>query len=93
MWDTAKVLDLISGRYEGGWGILVLTDKRLISVGKGFFKLKDEDFSLDKISSIQYKTGLMFGEITIFKSGDKVKIEMTNKKRTRIFAEKIRSLI
>ena len=37
---------------------------------KGFiFGLKVEDFPYDKISSIQYETGLIFGKLTIFTSG------------------------
>ena len=41
---------------------LVATNKRLIFVDKGFVVgLKVEDFPYDKISSIQYETGILMG--------------------------------
>jgi len=55
LWDNEKVENIIQGLYNNGNGILVGTNKRLIFIDKGIiFGIKVEDFSYDKISSIQY---------------------------------------
>ncbi len=45
------------------------------------------------MSSIQYETGMIFGKITIFASGNRAEIDQVEKKRTRTFAEYARSKI
>lgn len=94
LWDDEDVLDVVQGIYENGTGILVATQKRLVFVDKGWlYGLRVEDFSLDKISSIQYETGLVFGSITIFTSGNKAVIKQVEKGRVRTFAESVRARI
>lgn len=49
------IFGLVQGVYNGGQGILVATDRRLLFVDKGmFYGLKVEDFGLDKVTSIQF---------------------------------------
>lgn len=94
LWDDEQVLDLVQGFYNTGTGILVATQKRLLFIDKGILGgLKVEDFPLDKISSIQYSTGLLLGEITIFTSGNKAVIKNVDKAQTRTFAEGARARI
>src|SRR4051812_25141567 len=67
LWHDEKVENIVQGFYNNGNGILVATNKRLVFVDKGLlFGLKVEDFPYDKISSIQYETGLLMGKLTIF---------------------------
>ncbi len=92
--DDETLKDVVRGYYNSGNGILVSTDKRLIFIDKGvMWGLKVEDFPFDKISSIQYETGLMSGEIIIFASGNKAKIELVANDRCKAFCENVRSLI
>jgi hypothetical protein len=92
LWDDEEALDVIQGTYNNGNGILVATQKRLVFVDKGiFYGLKVEDFPLDKISSIQYETGMLLGSITIFTSGNKAIIKNVDKTRARTFAEGVRA--
>lgn len=94
LWEDEKVEHAIEGSYHQGRGLLIATNKRLIFVDKGFiYGLKVEDFPYDKITSIQYKTGLMWGEITIFASGNKAVITETWKKETQNFSEYVRARI
>ena len=94
LWDDEQVLDLVQGFYNHGTGILVATQKRLLFVDKGMLGgLKVEDFPLDKISSLQYSTGLLLGEITVFTSGNKAVIKNVDKTQTRTFAEGVRARI
>lgn len=92
LWENEKVEQIINGNYNNGNGILVATNKRLIFVDKGLlFGLKVEDFPYAKITSIQYETGMLMGEITIFASGNKAEIKHLDKSKTRVFAEFIRA--
>ena len=94
LWDDEQVLDLVQGFYNNGTGILVATQKRLLFVDKGLLGgLKVEDFPLDKISSLQYSTGILLGEITVFTSGNKAIIKNVDKRQARSFAEGVRARI
>ena len=67
LWDDEIVEGMITGTYNNGLGALFVTNKRLIFVDKGLlFGLKVEDFPLDKITSVQYETGLLLGKITLY---------------------------
>lgn len=94
LWHDENLEHIIRGTYDNGAGILAATNKRLVFVDKGLiFGLRVEDFPYDKITSIQYETGLIMGEITIFSSGNKAVIKHLDKSRTRIFAEFVRARI
>ncbi|MFD1955838.1 PH domain-containing protein [Paenibacillus thailandensis] len=93
LWQDEAVERIVQGLYNNGNGLLVGTNKRLIFVDKGVFKLRVEDFPYDKLTSIQYETGLMFGEITIFASGNKAVIKNIEKQQVRNFAEGVRAKI
>lgn len=91
--SAEKVDNLAQGIYNNQQGILVSTDRRLIFIDKGLSHLKVEDFPLDKISSIQYETGLVFGSITIHTSGNAAKIMNIGSASARSFAEFVRGKI
>jgi len=94
LWEDEVVEKLVQGIYGSGYGILVATNKRLIFVDKGWiYGLRVEDFPYDKITSIQYETGVFYGEIKIFASGNKADITQINKKQARDFAEYVRARI
>lgn len=89
--STEIVDNLAQGTYNNGQGILVSTNRRLLFVDKGMlYGLKVEDFPLDKISSIQYETGLLLGGIKIHTTGNIAKIENVEKSSARSFAEFVR---
>lgn len=89
---TEIIDNMVQGVYNNGNGILVSTDRRLLFVDKGIlYGLKVEDFPLDKISSIQYDTGLLMGSIKIHTSGNVAKIDNVDKKSARGFAEFVRN--
>src|SRR6478672_8751933 len=71
LWEDEQLEKAVQGWYESGTGLLVATNKRLIFIDKGMVKLRVEDFPYDKMTSIQYETGWVQGEITIFASGNK----------------------
>lgn len=89
-----KVISLVPGVYNKGFGILVATSKRLIFIDKGLiYGLKIEDFGLDKVSSIQYSSGILTADIVIMASGNAAKIESVDKAAGRDFCDKARELL
>lgn len=86
---VSEIVDnIVQGTYKNGNGILVSTNRRLIFIDKGLiYGLKVEDFPLDKISSIQYETGLVLGKIKIHTSGNIATIDNIEKSSARRFAE------
>ena len=93
LWEDEVPERVITGTYNNGNGILVATDRRLMFVDKGVFSFKMEDFAYDKITSIESKTGMMFGGITIYASGNKEEIANVDKESTRSFADYLRAKI
>lgn len=94
LWDDETVENIIQGFYNNGNGILVATNKRLVFVDKGLiFGLKVEDFPYDKITTIQYETGLLFGKLTIFSSSNKAVIEQVTKSKVRVFGDWVRARV
>lgn len=89
---SVEIIDNVAqGTYNNSQGILVSTNRRLLFVDKGMlYGLKVEDFPLDKITSIQYETGLLLGGIKIHTSGNIAKIENVEKATARSFAEFVR---
>ena len=88
----AQFASVQQGMYNGGQSLLVATNERLVFINKGMiYGLTVEDFSNDKITSIQHETGMMFGTVTIFASGNKVTVKQIQpKERARAFAEGVR---
>ena len=93
LWENELPEKLITGRYNNGRGMLVATNRRLIFIDKGMVSLKVEDFSYDKIASIESKTGMVFGSLTIYASGNKEKFEYADKELLRGFADFLRAKI
>ena len=94
LWENESIENMISGTYNNGNGILVATNSRLIFVDKGLiFGLKVEDFPLDKITSIQYSTGILLGKLTIYASGNKAIIDNVDKVQVRLFGDFVRNKI
>ncbi len=90
--EDEEMFGLVQGVYNGGQGILVATNKRLLFIDKGLiYGLKVEDFGLDKITSVQYESGLLFADIKIMASGNIAKIQNVEKNSGRIFSEKVRA--
>lgn len=93
LWEDELPEIAIQGLYNNKNGLLVATNKRLVFVDKGMFSLTVEDFPYDKVTSLQYNTGLMFGGLEIYASGNKAEIKQVNKDQVKPFAEYVRARI
>jgi hypothetical protein len=93
LWDDETVERMVGGRYGGGIGLLVLTNRRLIFLKDGVMRQTHEDFPLDRISSVQWSSGMAFGKMQIFVSGNKAEIDNMNKKDGKDLTELLRNHI
>lgn len=92
LWEDELPETLVQGNYNNSIGVLFATNKRLLFVDKGFLGgLKVEDFPYDKITSIQYETGMLMGRLTIFAAGNRAEITQCDKKLVRAFGEFVRA--
>ena len=90
LWEGEQVQLMAAGRYGAGQGLLVLTDRRLLFVMDGLTRQTTEDFPLDKVSSVQWTTSMVWGTLTIFASGNKADIDQMDKKDGKQLADAIR---
>jgi hypothetical protein len=91
LWEGESVHLMAAGRYGGGTGLVVLTDRRLLFVMDGVMRQTIEDFPLDKVSSVQWSSGMALGTLTIFASGNKADIDQMNKKDGKQIADTVRA--
>ena len=74
LWQGETVQHMASGTYGNGTGLIVLTDRRLLFVMDGWTQSKTEDFPIERISSVQWSSGMLMGTITVYASGNKAEI-------------------
>lgn len=68
---------IVRGLYNGRNGVLVATTGRIIFFDKGrFWGMQVEEFRYENITSVEYSTGLISGEIVIHTAGKSTKIDM-----------------
>ena len=91
LWESESVHLMAAGRYGGGTGLVVLTDRRLLFVMDGMTRQTIEDFPLDKVSSVQWSSGMVLGTLTVFASGNKADIDQMNKKDGKQIADTVRA--
>ncbi|MGG5207853.1 PH domain-containing protein [Chryseobacterium sp. MIQD13] len=94
--EDEKIVYLVEGRNKltNHHIILVATERRLIFVDKEFmYGLKVEDFSYDKVSSIQYEKSLMLASIDIHISDNVLEIDNVGKYYAELFCEKVRDFM
>lgn len=91
--DEEDIEDMLQGRHNNKQGILVATSKRILFINKGVvYGLTVLDFSYDKMTSIDYTTGILEGKLTLYATGNATIIDnVIPKKRVREFGENIRS--
>ncbi|MDR6404298.1 MULTISPECIES: PH domain-containing protein [Chryseobacterium] len=94
--EDEKIVYLVEGRNKTTTHhiVLVATDRRLIFIDKEvFYGLKVEDFSYDKVTSIQYEKEFMLASIDIIVSGEILEIDGVGKYEAELFCEKVRDFM
>lgn len=91
--DDETVLGLASGTYSDKPALMVLTDQRIIFIGRWAFQTQSEDFPISRISSVEVKNGVALAEIKICASNQEAKISGLARAEAKAIAEKARELI
>ena len=73
------VEQIASGMYSDGVGILVATNFRLLFLFKGLVRSITEDFAYNRISSIEYKSGIALASVNVYVSNQKAEIKNLTK--------------
>ena len=88
--DDESVLYLTSGLMDGNTWLIVCTEKRIIFLDKGMiYGLKQREIPLEKINSIEQKTGMVFGSIGIWDGASRMEIRNVMKKTVKPFVETV----
>ena len=93
LWPTETVMHLTSGTYSNGNGLLVVTDARILFLFMGVIRSMSEDFRYDRISSIEYKGGMLLATITVYVSNQKAVIQNVEKSLAKRIVDEVRATI
>jgi hypothetical protein len=94
LWEDELPEKIIEGHYSDlSPRVLVVTNKRLILIHKSFWSSSVEDFSFNKITTIQYSKGMLRGGMEIYASGNRTEIRDIKLNEVGPFAEYIRTKI
>src|SRR5690349_7190273 len=93
LWEDERVDRMVSGSYGGGLGLLVLTDRRLLFLKDGITSKTHEDFPIERVTSVQWSSGMATGKVIIFASGNKAEITNVTKKDGKDLTDLVRSRI
>lgn len=89
-----QVFAFSSGFMDGKSWLIVLTDKRILFLNKGFlYGLDQSSISLDKINSISGSTGILFGDIVVEDGANKHWIKRVWKGSVAKFIAKAREVM
>ena len=93
LWEDELPEAIVQGTYESSHGLLIATNKRVIFLDKGIISFKMEDFAFDKISSIEFKSGMIWGEIVVYSSGTRSIFKDVYKDKAREFVDYLRARV
>jgi hypothetical protein len=65
-----ELITAASGIYEDHTGLLAVTDRRLLFLDEGIVRKRLEEFHYSRISSAQWKSGMVMAQIKIFASSN-----------------------
>lgn len=91
LWHDEMVEYITRGTYGPGTGVVVLTDRRLFFLKDGRLSKTSEDFPLEKISSVQWATGVLTGKIVVFASGNRAEITNVQKADGKTMTDALRA--
>lgn len=85
-----QIEQLATALYGKGNGLLVLTDRRLLFLFEGLMSSTSEDFPFDRITSVQWSSGILFGSVIVHAGGQKAKVENVDKAAGRRIVDQVR---
>lgn len=92
--EDEEVVNLARGQYDNKTGLVVVTDRRVLFTEQGMMRSRLEDFPYDRVTSVQTESGMVYGKLTIFSSGNKTVIErIAPKERATEIGDYVRTRI
>jgi hypothetical protein len=91
LWEGEQVERLTGGTYGPGQGLVTLTDRRLLFLMDGLVHKMTEDFPIEKISSVQWSSSVVFGSIVVFAAGNKAEIKNVDKTDGKAIVDAMRA--
>ena len=92
--ESETIKGIASGLYKNRNGVVVATNERVFFFEKGrLWGSQLEEFRYENITSVQYSTGFIGGEITITVAGNTAKIDMVPEMLCKPFAEAVQNII
>lgn len=92
--DAEMLVAAVQGTYDSAIGLLAATNSRMIFIDVGIlWGRKVHDFPHASVSSIEYKTGLLFGSIQFTASAAKAEIKDVAKDRVKAFVDLVRPFV
>lgn len=96
--NNEEIIDYLFGMYDSKIlgedtkrnGVLVATNKRVIFYGKKMLGYELETIDYQKISSVDYSKGLVYGKLKIYTSGNDIEFETTMEHNARKFMQLIK---
>lgn len=82
--DDEQILSALNGRYEGGWALLVATNKRLLLIDKKPWFLGLEDIRYDMIAEVDFRAALLDATISIQTINKVLHFRTVRQKRLRV---------
>lgn len=78
--DEEIIMYATSGFMDGNTWLITLTNRRILFLDRGMiYGLKQVDMPIEKINSISYKKGLVFGSITIYHGSGNMEVKQISK--------------
>lgn len=92
--EDETIKGIASGLYKERNGILVATNKRIFFFATHWLRgTHSEEFRYENITSVEYDTGIIGGDITIYSAGNATKISMVPNMYCQSFADAVREII
>jgi Bacterial PH domain/Short C-terminal domain len=94
LWEGERVELMAQGQRpnHASAGLVVLTDRRLLFVKEGMFgRSNTEDFPFEKISGVEWSSGMATGTLTVSAMGNEAKIKSVNKDDGKELTDLLRS--
>ncbi len=83
--DEEDLVYITSGLLDGNTWLIALTDSRILFADKGMvYGLKTKNVDLDMVNSIEFKSGMLLGDLSIWTGGEQIIIKSISKDSGRI---------
>ena len=92
--DGEEIISIVTGsrKDKRGRGLIVATNERLFFLWDGWVFREHNDLPYSSLNSIEFKTGIFFGEIEAFSAGDSVAYNWVDRFSGRKFVKLVRQL-